>query len=924
MFMLKSINVFILTFFCCLAQAETPPTFNKERCDKVEGELINLQKIMLDEKAGGKETLQFAQAAHDKAMAELIILKGIKELKERHKKFLRDVTSPDGTKINGDLAKLNQFRGQLKDGVDVMGRMMVFQNMIDELIDLEQDWNNQGQKHQFEKKVRNDPKELKNLLVDRCANLEGGARAKVDQFPLCAVLSPPNSDDYEGLDKFEKNRIKAKVEALEGFSPNLDQMVEGFAKAYIVKHGQAADNKQAAQKRLEALEKYKKLLSEDFPEPLKPKNLYESSLRLNQSLLAAAGKKQAEEERDRSKKGKDILSKRVKSLEEIKKMTDLKLSIENGLANYEKCLGQLRMKTLANEKVEGPLNFQLFSKNRSGKDFTKKLSQLENRDTLPPLILDPEAKAEHRCELSLPQLHCRSIKIKKDHTCIKVQNKKVTMASAQDAIKQFQDKLKEDLDDGLNKYVAEIEKLNSSDGQSEGGERLKVGDAEADGNVSMEDLKEKSDALALSIDEADKEKQKSALESKLEIEKEALEKGALSDKQYFQNQFKGYLSSLNLFNDRAAMMANVRGDDPKKHQMTAKKTFLKALKGAGCLERDYDLNVDIGLENAAKEAFSDSQNPEKAGGTDYFKVNSGKVKGVDSYQQAGAQVSLNQKVLEKCFEGENLDKKVSELETEVMSKKNQIDKIKSSEKYARLNELKAHHFLRYKRLCQNNGNGFKTLGRCRIDYDSSSSGTESLETFISHNGKVLGVMALTELKKLPTYYEDKRKATKRMVDACKEHSDVLPEMCIDAGNQHHNAMLKTPNEKERELHEKYHITYSEDGKKQVERRKSTGSMVGEELARGIVQYGVPTWAQYEMNKSQMEYNEALGYNMKINNYLLEHPGTYIPGFGGYGYDMYGYSGFYPFASFGGGFYASPFLSSPVAAGSFQYSYLSAQ
>ena len=218
--------------------------------------------------------------------------------------------------------------------------------------------------------------------------------------------------------------------------------------------------------------------------------------------------------------------------------------------------------------------------------------------------------------------------------------------------------------------------------------------------------------------------------------------------------------------------------------------------------------------------------------------------------------------------------------------------------------------------------GFQKIGRCYLDYDGRSS-TKNINTFLSHNGKIIGVLAEEEMKQLPSYIKEKRVVTKRLKNACDKYRKRLPETCIDAENIHHNAMIKTENEKTIDLHEKYHITYDLDGKRQIEgKKKKTSHIVAGSLARGLVEYGVPTWAQYESNKGLMEYNTQLGYGLKTRNYLLENPGTFIYGIGGF--QSFGYSGLYPMSGFGGSFAASPFLSTYPQIGSFQYNYITAR
>jgi hypothetical protein len=741
-----------------------------QSCDKREKELKALQKEIFGIQVKNKP-LSFLQANHDKAMAELIILKGLKELIERHKKFLRDVTDAKGTEINGDLGKLNQVRSELKDGIDGMGRMIVMQDMIDQIIDIESD----TRLEQIDS-----PAAFVDLLVERCNSKTPKERAF--KFKLCTAITklPNGSKEWGDISKEDKTAVKAEYEKIHGYSDNLIGMVTGFAQAYIVRHDQAQDDDQAKQKKLAALNAYKDILVADFPEEFSPEKMYHSAVKLDQKLLKASA---------------------------IDKMKDLDSLIDNGMVQYRTCLGKLRLKAVSvKTTVVGT----------------------------PETVQQSTPKLEI-CELSL-QYKCNGA----NHSnCSEEELPKLTMTEAQIQIQEFQEKMSENLTLEINKYTDLVN---------------------AAGEAIVDDAK----------------------------------KSGEDSKKMFEKQFKGYLTSLNLFNDRAQMMANILDQDtattaPKADKIDAMKMFLKGLQNSACLE--LEINLD----------------------DDNYKTSDSAISFIDD--------CLEKVNLEKDKKTGNIENRITKLESEVMAANENIDLIKNQKDYIDLFELQTHSFKRYQTKCTkigNTGAGFKKMGRCYINY-SGMKLEQNLDTFVSHSGKIIGLMVAEEMKSLPSYIPELRKHTKRMNDACnEERKKRLPELCLDAHNRHVNAMAKSPNEKVRESHKKYDITFTNDGKVIQERRAKTSAMIASSLSRGIVQYGVPTWMDYETNKQQLNYNEALGYNMKVNNYLMDNPSLW-GGYSGY----YGYTGVYPFSTFNPGFY-SPFLSQSYSNGGYQAQYLNAQ
>ena len=80
-------------------------------------------------------------------------------------------------------------------------------------------------------------------------------------------------------------------------------------------------------------------------------------------------------------------------------------------------------------------------------------------------------------------------------------------------------------------------------------------------------------------------------------------------------------------------------------------------------------------------------------------------------------------------------------------------------------------------------------------------------------------------------------------------------------------------------------------------------MLANGVGYGIVNHALPLWGQYSMNDAQMKYNEAMGYNQKIYNYMMDNP-QYWSGYGqvgGWG------GGYYPYGYFGGGYPISPYM-----------------
>ncbi|MBT7610338.1 MAG: hypothetical protein HN576_11320, partial [Bacteriovoracaceae bacterium] len=597
--------------------------------------------------------------------------------------------------------------------------------------------------------------------------------------------------------------IKAQYQNLETYSPSIKKMVEGFAKAYLVRHDKAITDDQAKEQRIKELENYKKLLRDGLPKEFSPESLLQDSTDLHQALVSST---------------KESNSPTNENLDQIKEMKKLTYKIDKGMEKYKKCLGKLRFRELTSP--------------------------------------DPEAPG---CELKIPQYRCQG----PDHSnCTEIPSKEITFERAQEKIKDYQLKMTSDIKEGINKYT----NMAGADNES-----IEI----PEGTFDLLDQK----AQSLSLEQNKKTK----------IEETAKESGK-NDKKYLDKHFEKLECSLMLFNDRAKMMSEIYDSGEPSKSMDTKKIFLKGLKNSGCLDQGYDLNHELGLINASKEVFSKNTGYE-----------------------------MNHDFLESCIQKQpdavKLEGRIRELEDEVMAAKGSIAKIKEKKDYKNLFELKVLSLQRYKIKCIYS----RKRHPCHLDF-TENSGNNKLDSFISHNNKVIGILEENELKSTPSYAPDLRQHTKRMADACTDkRREKYPKLCLDAKNRHTNAMMKTENEKVRDSHEKYHITYGPDGTKEIRKKAKVSSMVVSSLGRGIVEYGVPTWMQYESNKAQMNYNEAMGYNKKVNNYMMDNGYFWGGGYGGYGYA----GGIYPFSTFNNGYY-SPFLSSGYQAGGYRSQYLSIQ
>ena len=362
--------------------------FNKDNCDVLEKEILALQKDIQSNETFSKDgSLARLNQEHDAAMAELVVLRGLKNMLDEHKQYVSKLRSAtDGFSRYSDLEKMHT---DLQKGVDATNRIIVFQDMVEDLIG-----SSDADIESFRTSMNSAylPK-FKSHLKSKC---ESKSYAEYFNNRLCYIIAPMTPEDLfakaqesrmikhirdlkedKGIEipmddyqtkhpkKYEelmqealkraqadaevvKNDYVAKKTELEKNKTSVEEMISGFGEAFVLSSTSTTGSDDTAkakkaEERQAKLKKYRDLVAGNVNIPgLYPDDLIEKGTSLEAALaLARTGAR---------KKGNSQLAGNIASMQ-----------ISKSVADYKKCVNEITPYLMRGEKIPKQCSFALDS-----------------------------------------------------------------------------------------------------------------------------------------------------------------------------------------------------------------------------------------------------------------------------------------------------------------------------------------------------------------------------------------------------------------------------------------------------------------------------------------------------------------------------------------------------------------------------------
>ena len=270
--------------------------------------------------------------------------------------------------------------------------------------------------------------------------------------------------------------------------------------------------------------------------------------------------------------------------------------------------------------------------------------------------------------------------------------------------------------------------------------------------------------------------------------------------------FHAFLTQMDQLDQRNEMATYLAGGDPyrkpsadgqsekEKTVNSRPKKFFSALQSVGCIDssrtwenknKNKNKNEnknEQGFNNMFKDVFDSPDN---------FKI------GVDqpnngvrhTLKKDKHHIKFKDGFLNDCLEKladksgkAKLDDRIDELQRTVKEQKEHIAKIKEDDDYKAKDLVALLAITNYKDKCKSDkrdhGGAFN-YNRCTVEYEDGHLKSSPVEVLVSHSGKIINMVNHDEKRNLSTWRTELRKDTRQMKDVCEDESfaSAHPEIC---------------------------------------------------------------------------------------------------------------------------------------------------